>query len=67
MTQTGLRDVEQRLEGKIEREVGAVRKEMYEGFQTVLQEVKGLRDEVKIYHQGTRVEYSMLQERVGSM
>jgi hypothetical protein len=56
MTQEGLRDVEGRLVST-----------MKEGFETVLEEMRGLRDDVKQSRQASRVETADLADRVATL
>ncbi len=56
MTQRGLRDVETRL-----------REDMKAGFQMVLEEMRGFREEMRIGLQTVRIEYAELRERVETL
>lgn len=56
MTQRGLRDVETRL-----------REDMKAGFQMVLEEMRGFREEMRIGLQAVRIEYAELRERVETL
>ena len=60
MTAKGFVDVEKRIDGRI----GSLEKTMKEGFEMVLEEIKGMREESKISRQATRIEYMELSDRV---
>jgi len=52
------------LERKVDSGFKEVRKDMKEGFHIVLEEVKGLRDDVKIARQATRIDNAGVIERL---
>jgi len=60
MTAQGFVDVEKRLTDNI----GTGFQLMKESFEIVFEELKGIRDEVKISRQATRIEYMELSGRV---
>jgi hypothetical protein len=55
------------LERKVDSGFKEVRNDMKEGFHIVLEEVKGLRDDVKIAHQATRIDNAGVLERLENL
>lgn len=50
--------------GMIDERIGMIDERMKDGFGMVLDELKGVRDEMRIGRQASRVEYGGLKERV---
>ena len=73
ITASGFSDVDKRFFNvdkrfsDIDKQFVDVRKEMREGFAMVLDEVRGIRNEVKTYYQGSRIEYGELDERMETL
>ncbi len=63
MTARGFRDTEKRLGDKID----GLWNDMKAGFQLVLEEMRGFREETKIGLQAMRIEYAELRERVENL